>query len=121
MEWSIVSKNKKKKFERPTSVSETDIKFEKIIQFSGWIFLLVLAGFLGGWALLDLLNLYELYLEVKSFTFIIFSGVSSAFCFGLATRIKNNRDQKRQLFLDWMLAEFMFCLFAILAISVYQW
>lgn len=116
-----MSKIKKKKVERPTIISETDIKFEKIIQFSGWIFLLVLAGFLGGWALLDLLNIYELHLEAMSFALIVFTAVSSAFCFGLVTRIKNNRDQKRELFLDWMLAEFLFCMFAIFAIAVYQW
>ena len=116
-----MSKVKKKKVERPTTISEIDIKFEKIIQFSGWIFLLVLAGFLAGWALLDLVNIYELHLEAKSFAFIVFTGVSSAFCFGLATRIKNNRDKKRELFLDWMLAEFLFCMFAIFALSVYQW
>lgn len=116
-----MSKIKKKSVERPTTISETDIKFEKIIQFSGWIFLLILAGFLGGWALLDVLNIYELRLEAMSFSFIVFTGVSSAFCFGLATRIKNNRDKKRELFLDWMLAEFLFCMFAILAVAVYQW
>ena len=103
-----MSKLKKRKDEQPTTISETDIKFEKIIHFSGWIFLLGLAGFLGGWAILDLLNVYELELEVMSFSFVIFTGVSSAFCFGLATQIKNNRDQKRKLFLDWMLAEFLF-------------
>ena len=116
-----MSKNKKKKLERPTSISEIDIKFEKIIQFAGWIFLLAIVGLLGGWALLDMLNIYELYLEVISFTFIIFSAVSSAFCFGLATRIKNNRDQKKGIFLDWMLAEFLLCLFAIFAVAIYQW
>ncbi len=116
-----MSKIKKKRVETQTTLSETDIKFEKIIQFSGWIFLLALAGYLGVWALLDFVNIYELSLTAVSFTFIIFTGTSSAFCFALTTRIKNNRPQKRQMFLDWMLAEFMFCIFAIFAISVYQW
>lgn len=116
-----MSQNKKRKAERPSSISETDIKFEKIIQFAGWIFLLVIVGFLGGCVLLDMLNIYELHLEAMSFTLIVFSGVSSAFCFGLTTRIKNNRDQKREIFLDWMIAEFFFCLFAIFAVAVYQW
>jgi len=116
-----MSKIKKKRAETQTTISETDIKFEKIIQFSGWIFLLVLIGYLGGRALLDLLNIYELHLEAMSYTIVVFTGVSSAFCFALTTRIKNNRDQKRQLFLDWMLAELLICLFAIIAVSVYQW
>ena len=116
-----MSKLKKKRAEQPTTISETDIMFEKIIQFSGWIFLLALIVFLGGWAVLDLLNIKELYLDQMSFAFVVFSAVSSAFCFGLATILKNNRPQKRELFLDWMLAEFILCLFAIFSIAAYQW
>lgn len=112
----------KKKVDREDSLIEEDIKFEKIIQFSGWAFLFALILFMGAWILLDfLLNIIELELNASTFSFIIFTGTNSAISFGLATRVKNNRDQKKKLYYDWLVGEFLFCMFAIFAIAAYQW
>ena len=117
-----MSKIKKKRIEGPSTISKMDIKFEKIIQFSGWLFLFALVGFLGAWVLLDtVLEMIELEISVMTFTFIIFTGTNSAISFGLATKIKNNRDKKKQFFHDWLLGEFLFCMLAIFSIAAYQW
>jgi len=116
-----MSKIQKKK-DRQSTISEEEVKFEKIIQFSGWIFLLALILFMGAWIVFDfLLDIIELELNASTFTFIIFTGTNSAISFGLATRIKNNRDQKKKLYFDWLLGEFLFCMLAIFAVAVYQW
>lgn len=113
----------KKKAEKPIDSSlKKDIMFEKIIQFSGWIFLFALILFLGGWFLFDsLLNLIELELGAPTFTIIVFTGVNSAFCFALASKIKQDRDQKKKFYYDWLIAEFLFGMFAIFTIAAYQW
>ena len=99
----------KKKEDRQSTISKEEIKFEKIIQFSGWIFLLTLILFMGAWVVFDfLLDFIELELNASTFAFIIFTGTNSAISFGLATRIKNNRDQKKRLYFDWLLGEFYF-------------
>lgn len=117
-----MSKVKKKTTSRPTTISELDIKFEKIIQFSGWIFLFVLGGLMGAWVVLDnILSMIDLKLNAMTFSFIIFTGTNSAFSFGLASKIKNNRAKKKEYFYDWLLAEFLLCLFAIFAVAAYQW
>jgi hypothetical protein len=117
-----MSKIKKKRSVGPSTISELDIKFEKIIQFSGWLFLFALVGFLGAWVLLDLiLEMIDLEISVMTFAFIIFTGTNSAISFGLATKIKNNRDKKKQFFHDWLLGEFLFCMLAIFSIAAYQW
>ncbi|MFX1501127.1 MAG: hypothetical protein ACFFDH_09220 [Promethearchaeota archaeon] len=117
-----MSKVKKKRVEGPSTVSELDIRFEKIIQFSGWLFLFALLGFLGAWVLLDaILKMIDLQISVITFTFIIFTGTNSAISFALATKIKNNRDKKKQFFHDWLLGEFLFCMFTIFSIAAYQW
>ncbi|MFX1308568.1 MAG: hypothetical protein ACFE9M_01250 [Promethearchaeota archaeon] len=117
-----MSKIKKKQIDKPSGISELDIKFEKIIQFSGWLFLLGLVGFFGAWFLFDtILNVIDLEIETMTFTFIIFIGTNAAISFALATKIKNNRDKKKEYFLDWLLGEFIFCMMAIFAIAIYQW
>ena len=117
-----MSKFKKTRSERISTITELDIKFEKIIQFSGWIFLLSLMGFMGVWLLFEIiLEITELSTSVGVFTFVIFTGINAAVSFGLATKIKNNPDKKREFFLDWLLGEFLFCMFTIFAIAVYQW
>jgi hypothetical protein len=117
-----MSKVKKKRIVSPQTISELDIKFEKIIQFSGWLFLLGLVGFLGAWLVLDgILEMIDLTLSAMTFTFIIFTGTNSAISFALASKIKNNRDRKKEFFLDWLLGEFLFGLFAIFAVAAYVW
>ncbi len=117
-----MSKFKKTRSERLPSISELDIQLEKIIQFSGWIFLFALMGFMGVWILFDsILNIIKLELSAMTFTIIIFTGINAAISFGLATKIKNNREKKREFFLDWLLGEFLFCMFTIFAVAIYQW
>ncbi|MFX0042799.1 MAG: hypothetical protein ACFE8L_07795 [Candidatus Hodarchaeota archaeon] len=117
-----MSKFKKKRIIQPTSRYEIDIRFEKIIQFSGWFFLFALGGFAGIWILFDiLLGVIDITIGAVSFSLIIFFGTNSAISFGLATKIKNNRDKKAEFFYDWLLAEFFFCMFAIFAVAVYVW
>ena len=116
-----MSKIKKKYPGRLAYISEEEVKFEKIIHFSGWVFILFLAGFMGVWGLLALLNISEIRLEATTFSFVMFTGTSSALSFGIATKIKNNRDKKKEIFLDWLVGEFLFCIFAIFAVAIYQW
>ncbi|MFX1315185.1 MAG: hypothetical protein ACFE9T_04930 [Promethearchaeota archaeon] len=117
-----MSKFKKKSDKQPTGLYELDIKFEKIIQFSGWIFLLALVGFLGIWVILDeILGAIEIVINIMSFSLLLFFGTNSAISFGLAAKIKNNRDKKKDFFYDWLLGEFIFCMFAIFAVAAYQW
>ncbi|MFX1313612.1 MAG: hypothetical protein ACFFHD_13540 [Promethearchaeota archaeon] len=117
-----MSKLKKKRIESSSVISELDIKFEKIIHFSGWIFLLVLGGFMGIWVLLDyILSIIDLNINAMTFTIIIFMATNSAISFGVAAKIKNNRANKKTYFHDWLLGEFLFCVFAIFAVAAYQW
>ncbi len=117
-----MSKFKKTRSERLPAISELDIKLEKIIQFSGWIFLFALIGFMGFWILFDyILNMIKIELSPITFTIIIFTGINAAISFGLAEKIKNNRDKKKEFFLDWLLGEFLICMFAIFAVAIYQW
>ncbi|MFX0021673.1 MAG: hypothetical protein ACFE9S_05055 [Candidatus Hermodarchaeota archaeon] len=117
-----MSKIKKKPVVSSSAISELDTNFKKIIQFSGWLFLLGLLGFLGGWLVLDnVLNIINLNLDAIEFSIIIFIGTNSAISFALASKIKNNLDKKKQYFLDWLIAEYIFCMLAIFSIAAYQW
>jgi hypothetical protein len=117
-----MSKIKKKPVVSSSAISELEINFRKIIQFSGWLFLLGLLGFLGGWLILDnILDIINLELDAVEFAIIIFTGTNSAISFALASKIKNNGEKKRQYFIDWLIAEFLFCMFAIFTIAAYQW
>ncbi|MFW9894436.1 MAG: hypothetical protein ACFFD7_01370 [Candidatus Thorarchaeota archaeon] len=117
-----MSKVRKQRIDRKRAISEIDIKFEKIIQFSGWMFLLGLGAFMGGWVLLDdILHIITLSLNEMTFSFIIFIGTNSAVSFGLASKIKSTPEKKKSYFLDWLLGELLFCMFAIFAVAAYQW
>jgi hypothetical protein len=117
-----MSKVKKKPTKSPGGLSAEEVKLEKILQFSGWIFLIVLSLFMGAWVFLDfLLDMIELEIGASTFTLIIFTGTNAALSFGLATRIRKNRDQKKKLFFDWLVGEFLFCMIAIFAVAAYQW
>ncbi len=117
------SKIKKKPLDRAaTGVSKLDITFEKIIQFAGWIFLLASGAFLGYWVVLDvILNKIEVILNPMTYAFVIFTGISAALCFGLMTRIQKNRDQKKKIFENFLVGEFIFCMLSIFAVGVYVW
>jgi len=117
-----MSKVKKKPTRLPGGLSQEEIVIEKVIYFSGWIFLIVLLLFLSALFIFDsILDLIELELNASTFTLIIFTGTNSAISFALATRIKKNRDQKKKLFIDWLLGEFLFCIIAIFVVAAYQW
>ncbi len=117
-----MSKIKKKPVVSSSAISDLDVKFIKIVQFSGWLFLLGLLGFLGGWLILDnILDIINLELDAVEFTIIVFTGTNSGISFALASKIKNSREKKRQYFLDWLLGEFIFCMIAVFAIAAYQW
>ncbi|MHA1459938.1 MAG: hypothetical protein ACTSO8_00505 [Promethearchaeota archaeon] len=117
-----MSKVKKKPMRLPGGLSREEIIFEKIIHFSGWIFLIALLLLLSAFFIFDsILGLIELELNSSTFALIIFTGTNSAISFALATRLKKNRDQKKKLFIDWLLGEFLFCMIAIFVVAVYQW
>ena len=117
-----MSKVKKKSTKLDGRLSEEDLIFERIIYFSGWIFLLILLVFLGAFLVFDFIFAFiELTLNAPSFSIIIFTGTNCAISFALATRIKKNRDQKKKLLVDWLKGEFLFCLIAILVVAAYQW
>ncbi|MBY8984016.1 MAG: hypothetical protein KGD65_03010 [Candidatus Lokiarchaeota archaeon] len=117
-----MSKVRKKQIDRKRVISEVDIKFEKIIQFSGWMFLLGLGVFMAGWVIFDdIFNILTLTLDEMTFSFIIFIGTNSAVSFGLATKINKNPEKKQTFFLDWLLGEFLLCIIAIFAVAAYQW
>ena len=116
-------KLKKKPSERRSGISEEDIKFIKIINIAGWIFLIVFGGFFAVWGLFDLaLELIDIKTSSPMvFSFVIFTGISGTFCLALGTKIDKEKDKKREYFLDWLVSEFFFCMFAIFVLSVYQW
>jgi hypothetical protein len=117
-----MSKVNKKKASYESKISKQDIKFEKIIQFSGYIFLITLILYIGAWILLDsLLDLIEFELNASSYAIILFTGINSAISFGLASKIKDNRTEKKKLYFDWLIGVFLICMMAIFAVSAYQW
>jgi len=117
-----MSKVKKNKTSYDSKISKEDIKFEKIIQFSGYMFLIALILFVGGWILLDFfLDLIEIELNASSYAIILFTGVNSAISFALASKIKDNRNEKKKLYFDWLIGVFLISMIAIFAVSVYQW
>jgi hypothetical protein len=106
----------------PTTISKKDILFEKSIQFTGWIFLVVFGIFMAFYGIFDvILNTYDIIIGAMQFSYIIFTGTSAALCFALASRIRRNRDKKKEIFVDWLIAEFLFCMFAIFSVAAYQW
>jgi len=117
-----MSKVKKKPTGLHGGLSKEEVKFEKIIQFSGWIFLIALFSLMGAFFIFDsVLGLIELELNAPTFVLMIFFGTNSAINFGLATRIKKNRDQKKKLYFDWLMGEFLLGIIAICAVAIYQW
>ncbi len=117
-----MSSAKKKKPSPTDSSIEEDIVFEKIIQFTGWIFLLGLLTFLGAWFILDFaMNIIDIVLKAPVFAIIIFLGINSAISFGLSSVIKSNRDLKKKYYYDWLIGELLICLFAIFSVAAYQW
>ena len=118
-----MSKIKKKTDDRSTTtISKKDIALEKSIQFCAWMFLISLSIFLVYYGIFDVI-LEEIDIEITAmlYSYSLFTGTSSALCFALSTKIRKNRDRKKEIFIDWMIAEFIFCMFAIFSVAVYQW
>lgn len=118
-----MSKIKKKPVDRSTTtISKKDIAFEKLIQFCAWMFLISLSIFLAYYGIFDvILEEIEIEITIMLFSYALFTGTSSALCFALSTKIRKNRDRKKEIFIDWIIAEFLFCMFAIFSVAVYQW
>ena len=118
-----MSKVKKKRIDRSTTtISKKDINFEKTLQFSAWFFLLACLIPMAYWALFDLL-LETIVIDIGAmyFSYVIFTGTSAALCFALATKVRKNRDKKKEIVIDWLIGEFLFCMMAIFAVAIYQW
>ncbi|MBY9007160.1 MAG: hypothetical protein KGD63_10415 [Candidatus Lokiarchaeota archaeon] len=114
----------KKKIQKDTSSYETDIRLERSIEYMGWFYLLAVVGLLSVWLIFDAIldvSFIDLQPNVYTFTFIAFTGTASAFSFALGWNIKNNREKKKQLVYDWLIAQFMLCIFAIFVLAIYQW
>jgi len=118
-----MSKIKKKRVDRSTTtISRKEIEFEKILQFTGWFFLLSFAVYVGIWVIFNyLLKTIEMEIGAMQYSFIIFMGTSAALSFTLVTKIRKNRDKKTEIFIDWLIGEFFFCMFAIFVVAAYQW
>ncbi len=117
-----MSKVKKKPTRLPGGLSREEVVFEKVIHFSGWIFLIVLLVLLSAFFIFDyMLDLIVLQLNESTFTLVVFIGTNSAISFAVATRVKANRDQKKKLFFDWLLGEFILCMIAVFVVAAYQW
>ena len=118
-----MSKVKKKSIDRTTTtISKKDIQFEKILQFCGWIFLIAFSIYMAYWVLFDVL-LKNLIIKIgpMQFSYTLFTGTSAALCFALVTKIRKNRDKKKEIFIDWLIGEFLFGIFAIFAVAIYVW
>lgn len=117
-----MSKIRKTETGQQTRISEVDVKFQKILNFSGLLFLIASIGSLLLIIGLDLLNIIETYktLNKTSFVFILFTGVSAAFALFVSIKIKKS-ENKRNVFFDWILAQFLLCAISIISLSVYQW
>ena len=118
-----MSKVKKKTLDRSTTtISKRDIAFEKSIYFCGWMFLIAVGVFLIYYGIFDYaLETIEIEITAMLFSYMLFTGTSSALCFALSTKIGKNRDKKKEIFIDWIIAEFLLCMFAIFSVAVYQW
>jgi hypothetical protein len=80
-------KSQKKKSIRKGEDIQDDNKFERIMYFSGWIFLLAMILFLGFWFIFDLvLSIVNIQLGAESFSYIIFTGTNCGLSFGLASQ-----------------------------------
>jgi len=118
-----MSKIKKKPVQSPASISE-DVKLIKMIQIAGWFFILALLTYFAVWVVFDFIldvEFIDIHMDAVTYSFIIFTGSSSALCFALASKIKNNTERKREFFIDWLIGELLFAMFAIFSVAIYLW
>ncbi|MFX0069945.1 MAG: hypothetical protein ACFFAO_02545, partial [Candidatus Hermodarchaeota archaeon] len=95
-----MSKIKKKPVDRATTtVTKEDIRFENMIKNAGWMFLISLGVFLAYYYIFDfLLELVEVEIIAMIYSYVVYTGTSAGFCFGLSTKIARNRDKKKEIF-----------------------
>ncbi|TXT58982.1 MAG: conserved membrane protein of unknown function [Promethearchaeota archaeon] len=117
-----MSKFKRKKApKKKEGISEKQIVFERSLQISGWFFLITLGIFMLIYALFDmLLEIVQIEVNAVVFAFVIFMATSAAFSFGLVSSIRKNRENTSKIFYDWLIGEFLFCMFVIFAVAIYQ-
>jgi len=122
----------KKERKKPTVISEfseSDTKFFRIIQFTGWVSLLI-----GGAILILLLYLafidennqisiagIEIGISRTLVTIMIFSITTTIFCFGTVDLLKKDISKKKQYFASWLIGEFLLAIFGIFSLAAYQW
>ncbi len=124
-----MSKKEKKKPSALPELPDLDKKFLDIIQFTGWISLLI-----GGSLLI--LNLYlafidenhiitigaiEIGISRTSVVIMIFSITTTVFCFGIVDLLRSDLSKKRQYFMSWLIGEFLLAMFGVFSLAVYQW
>ena len=124
-----MSKREKKPTARATELHETDEEFLKILQFTGWVSLLVggvllaLLGYL--WFIDDNHQIsiagFTIDISTSLVTVMLFSITSCAFSFGLVDLLRKDITKKKQYFLSWVLGEFLLALFGIVYLAAYQW
>ncbi len=124
-----MSKKEKKKPSALPEIPDLDKKFLSIIQFTGWISLLI------GGALL-VLNLYLAFIDENhmitigdieigitrtSVIIMIFSITTTVFCFGVVDLLRRDLSKKKQYFMSWLIGEFLLAIFGVFSLAVYQW
>lgn len=119
-----MSKYKQRRKEKELKGSEVDSQLIKTLGITGGIFLLIFIVYMGVWVVANYILDISLFLFTEneySFIFIIFTSTSSALTFGLAANIREKREKKRKLFIDWIIAEFIIVVFVTLVLAAYQW
>lgn len=124
-----MSKKEKKKPSALLELPDLDKKFLTIIQFTGWISLLI-----GGSLLI--LNLYlafidenhiitigtiEIGISRTSVIIMIFSITTTVFCFGMVDLLRSDLSKKKQYFMSWLIGEFLLAMFGVFSLAAYQW
>lgn len=124
-----MSKKEKKKPSALPELPDLDKKFLTIIQFTGWISLLI-----GGSLLI--LNLYlafidenhiitigaiEIGISRTSVVIMIFSITTTVFCFGIVDLLRSDLSKKKQYFMSWLIGEFLLAMFGVFSLAAYQW
>ena len=124
-----MSKKEKKKPTAIPEISDSDEKFLRIIQFTGWVSLLI------GGAILILLLYLAFIDENKQITIggiqigisrtlvsiMIFSITTTIFCFGTVDLLKKDLSKKKQYFISLLIGEFLLAIFGIFSLAAYQW
>jgi hypothetical protein len=119
-----MSKYKQRRKEKELRGSEVDTRLIKTLGIAGAIFLLIFIVYMGIWVVTNYILDISVFLFTEneySFTFIIFTSTSSALTFGLAANIRENREKKKKLFIDWIIAEFIIVVFITFVLAAYQW